>query len=277
MQEQARYHAKLAVQLADEGQWSAALEHAHACRDLALAGSSLSVWALHALACIYADAGRSGRAQRYARAYLAQVSDHPSLERFTPFVLHAMGSAYYQVGRWPASFHWFNRALVEFARLGYTGKVQVTSVNLAWTLIRMGRPAAAQAILPSRDLFPADLAYTHDGAQAAILAAGGQYQVAVELGRLGLSALSRRSCDFAEAAEVALVVARALRSLGENSEASAYIRTAAELCALQRWDAVVRLLLSERAGGGELPNEPAASSRGSADLHHLGCFSTGVA
>lgn len=275
MPQDARTLGNRSVQLAAEGRWQEALRAAHACLRLAEPGSVLYLWALHMLACTYVDAGLPQRARPYAQAYLRQAAGNPQLESYTPFVVRAMGHVAYQERRFLSAFRWYAKAHALFCRQGNPVQAAVTSHNMAWALVRAGRPHRARAVLAPRNAFPAELAYLFDGAMAGILAAEGRLSEAIQLGREALSAAGRRAHDFVDAAEVALLLAHAYRRLREQGTASALTSRAAEFAALQGWEFVDVLLLNERAEGGELPH--AASSRGSADLHHRGCFTTGLA
>lgn len=276
MPQDARTLGSLAVQLASEGRWREALQAAHACLRMAEPDSVLYLWALHMLACTYVDAGLPRRARPYARAYLRQAAAHPQLEPYTPYVVRAMGHIAYQERRFHDAFRWFRKAHTLFCRLENSVQAVVTSHNMAWALIRAGRPQRARAVLSPREAFPVELAYLFDGAMAGVLIAEGRLNDAIQFGRAALSAPGRRTHDFVDAAEVALLLASAYQRLQQDGAASALISYAAGFAALQEWELLDILLLSERAGGGD-PPERAASSRGSANLLHRGCFTTGVA
>lgn len=272
----ARTLADLSVELAAQGRWQEALEAAHACHRLAEPGSVLYHWALHMLASTYVDAGMPHRARPYAAAYLRQAAAHPQLEPYTPYVVRAMGHVAYQERRFISAFTWFSKARALFFRQGDLAQAAVSTQAMALALVRAGRPQQARAVLADRNFFPVDRVYLFDSAMAAILAAEGRYQDALTFGRAALQAIGRQSLDFVDAAEVALVLADALRRLNQAEEASALLKHAAAFAALQGWEIESLLRLNERAGGGD-PPEPAASSRGSANLRHRGCFTTGVA
>ena len=275
MPQDARILGTLSVQLAAEGRWQDALDTAHACLRLAEPGSVLYLWALHMLACTYVDAGLPQRARPYAQAYLRQAAGNPQLASYTPFVVRAMGHIAYQEHRFLSAFRWYKKAHALFCRQGDHVQAAVTSHNMAWALTRAGRPHRAREVLAPRHAFPAELAYLFDGAMAAILAAEGRLSDTIQRGHEALSAAGRRAHDLVDAAEVALFLARAYWRLREHGAASAWISRAAEFAALQGWRFVDVLHLNERAGGGEVPH--AASPRGSANLHHRGCFTTGIA
>jgi len=273
----ARTLGNLSVQLAAQGRWREALEAAHACLDLAEPGSVLYLWALHMLACTYVDAGMPHRARPYALAYLSQAAGNPQLEPYTPYVVRAMGHIAFQERRFLSAFRWFSHAHALFSAKGDFAQAAVSSQAMALALVRAGRPRQARAALEDRSLFPADRAYLFDSAMAAILAAECRYEDALVFGRAALQAIGRRqSLDLVDAAEVALVLADALRHLNQVDEASAMLYHAAAFAALQGWKLESLLRLNERAGGGD-PLEPAAPSRGSANLRHRGCFTTGIA
>lgn len=275
MSQDARHHANLSVELAAAGRWSEALSEAHACYRLAPAGSTLSVWALHQLAVLYVDSGVPGKAEAFARAYLQQADQHPKLESFTPYVVQVLGVAAYQRGRYQTAFSWLLKASALFARQGNHARVAAVSSQLVWTLVRLDRASQAREWLVPRRQFPENRAYLYDGAMAAILYAEGKYEEAVQAGREALNAPSRQAYDFANAAGVAIVVARSLARLGDKVSSSALLDHAAELHALQEWATFVRSLLNGRARGGD-PSD-SATSHGSRDLHDRGCFTTGVA
>lgn len=276
MPQDARTHANLSVQFAAEGRWTEALHEAHVCHRLAEPGSVLALWALHMLACTYVDAGLPRQARPYAVAYLRQAYAYPKLEKYTPYVVRAMGHVAYQERRFKSALLWFTCAKTLFSKRGDALQAAVSSHNMAWAFVRAGHPRMARLVLADREEFTVDLAYLHDSAMSAILGEEGQHEEAIMYGRSALATLGRRSHDFVDAAEVALVLSRAHRHLRQNHEASALLIHAADFAALQGWSLSSVLTLSERAGGGDSP-DTAASTRGSANLLHRGCYTSGLA
>lgn len=270
-EEQIRHSAALAVAAAQEGRWQDAFDHAHTCLRLSPQGSYLRAWALHMLACTYVDASRPQLAEVFARAYLKAVHGIPEAARFTPYVYRVLGSAAYQRRQFRVAVPYYRRALGLFMAAGSEEQLHRARLNLAWALIRAGQLPEASSLLlamPARD-------HLWAGAQAALLGAQGRHEEAITVAREALQG-ARLSHDFVDAAEVALIVAQALSASGDGRAASALTTRAAEFAARQDMSAAALLLLSDRAGGGELLYVRAASARGSADLRDRGCFTTGV-
>jgi hypothetical protein len=273
--EQIRQHASLAVSCATAGEWQEALRHAHACRDLASAGSLWHVWALHMLACTYVDAGRPQLAAVFARAFFRLQPGVPQLARFVPFVIRALSHVAYQQRRFLVAVHLRRRAQAMFEAAGNAEQANRTALNVAWAYARAGRAEAARQALPPS--VPAAMEHLLAGAQAAIMAAEERWTEAAEAGAAALQG-ARLADDFADAAEVCLIVSEASRRLNPSADqALAFLHTAATFAARQDRTLHSLQVLSQRAGGGEPLYVHAATARGSADLHHCGCYSTGVA
>lgn len=274
LDELAQQHATLAISAAASRQWPEAVKQAERCRDVSPAGTLWHVWALHMLACTYADMGKPGLTKRFAQSFLRQVHQIPKLARFTPFVLRALHQVAYQERRFDLAAHYAQRALVLFAAAGDSDQATRTALNVVWSHARAGRPDAARRALPNAA--PDSMIHLVQGAKAAIFAAENRWGEALEAGYAAIKG-ARLAHDNADAAEVLLIMVEAGRKSGASVENLAFLHNAAKFAARQARSLYSLQVLSQRAGGGELLHVRAATARGSADLHDLGCFTTGVA
>lgn len=254
--------------------WQVALRHAHACLQLAPAGDLLHTWALQKVSSLAVDMGRHQEAKRHALAYLKAAHAHPKLTVITPYVIRDLGHVAYQNRQFKAAACYWRRALALFQTIGNTDETTRTAITLAWAYVRSGKSGLAQAVLPTA--VPAHMEHLRLGAEAAILAADGHWTEAFTAGTRALQG-ARAAHDYADAAEVCLILSKAFQRLGAGNQALDFLHTAAKFAARQDRDAYALLTLSNRAGGGDFPRVHAAAPCGAGGLHLDACYTTGVA
>lgn len=222
---------------------------------------------------LYADTGRPQTAEAFARAYLRSAPDHPQLRPYDPWVIRAWSHGAYQSRRFALAARLRLKALAMFEAAGNADEITRTRLNLVWAFARAGRPANARVYLPEQANVPMHMAHLWQGALAAILVAEKRWPEALKTGQEALRG-ARAAHDYADAAEVALIMTLALRATGRH-QAPALIERAAQFAALQERELYTLMVLNARAEGGETPY--AAATRGSADLRDRGSYTTGVA
>jgi tetratricopeptide (TPR) repeat protein len=255
--------------------WQMALSHAHACCESATAPAQ-RLWALHQIACVAVDMGKLSEAAAFAKTFLTAVQEYPAAQRFTPWVLRALSHVYYQRRKFALAVSLRQSALAMFEEIGNVDEIARTKLNLVWAYVRAGRPRQAREIVMSLNA-PESMLHLVHGADAAVLLAEGKYQQAYRAGRLALDG-NRLAHDFADAADVCLVVAQATQKLGNHTEALACIHIAAKLFALQARGLTVLSILYSGPLGGDLLYVHAAASLGSGGYHPVyGRFHSGIA
>ncbi|HWI52493.1 MAG TPA: tetratricopeptide repeat protein [Symbiobacteriaceae bacterium] len=273
--QRARLHAALSVAYFNTAtgaaDWREALYHAHACCDHAPVGSMLHTWGLYQVGTLAVDTSRTQEAKRYVTAFLKVVPQHPQLQGFVPRAIRDLSHVAYQERRFADAAALRRRALALFQSAGDEPETFRTALNLVWAYVRAGRPAAARQALP--ESVPAGMEHLRHGALAAVLAAEGRWSEALEQGRAALRA-PRLAYDFADAAEICLIMAMAARHVGAMRQALAYIHEAALLAARQDRSALALMVLTIRAEGGDSSEE--AASLGSGGWHPDARFTTGL-
>jgi tetratricopeptide (TPR) repeat protein len=194
------------------------------------------------------------------------------LSALTPYVVRDISHVYYRQGKFSLSATWRLRALRLFEETGNTNEVIRTRLNIAWAYARAGDTAKATAFLPSS--VPDDMTHLLNGAKAVIAFAQRRWHDAKTYGLLALQG-ARLAHDFVDAAEVSLIISKALAELGSSSDAKDYIRLAALLANRQDTNADALMVLNLRSEGGEAPNE-ATVFCGSGGFHPDACFTPGV-
>lgn len=251
--------------------WRTALRRAKLGLADARPGGLVHTWALQKVACLVVDMGPAAPVKRYALAYLKAAPAHPEVRPFTPYVTRALSQVAYRERRYLLAARLRRQTLAQFRALGNEAEVARSAIALAWAYARAKRTALARSVLP--EAVPDRITYLRSGAAAVIYAAEGRWNDASSAGLAALQG-ARLAHDFADAAEVSLILAEAARRLGAAADVLTFIREAATLAARQAQNAYALLVLTLRAKGGDFFET--AASRSSGGFHPECGLTTGV-
>lgn len=263
-------HASLAL---TPDEWRKAYYHASAARECSTPGGLVHTWSLQKLSSILVDMGHPGQARWFAHAYLKAAPIHPDLERFTGYVLRDLGIASMREKDYRSAIKWYGRSLRQFAAVGNDGEAIRARLHLVWAYCMAGKPGLARLEMPPG--VPDHLLHFYYSAHAVLSAAEGHWKRAVGYVNLSLDH-PHPNYDQVDAADICLLASRAVRRHGVRADAFTYEQSSAVFAARQGYDLRMLLVLTSEQRGGEIPNAT-ATRRGSADLHHRGCYTTGIA
>lgn len=251
--------------------WREALRYSRNALSAAPRGSFLEVWALQRLANCLVDMGRTAQAKPFVSVYMNLCQKHTESARLTPFVERAYGKILMAERRFFEAAQSERKAAYLFKTLGQDEQVARSLTIMVWRYAKAGRLDLARSIGLAE--VPESLSYLVAGATAAMFAAEGNWQAAYDAGQVALRG-ARATYDFADAAEVCLILAKAGSRLNRVSDTFAYIGQAAKFAAQQDFSVHTLVVLNNGQEGGVTLHVHAAASLGSGGLHLDAAFTT---